>query len=139
WILYGQQVDPLFYADRIRLMAYDRATRAHSGVLTEWDRSPQHWAFAKNGRIVFEGEDNARVRLFALERGKTPEPLSTNGSIGGFDLSRSGRLFATLQTLSDPAEIHTRELSGGALSRLTHFTDEATSRFSVGEAREMTF
>ena len=138
-ILYGQQLDPLFYADRIRLMAYDRASRAHSGVLTDWDRSPMHWAFAKNGRIVFEAEDHARVRLFTLERGRTPEPLSTNGSSGGFDLSRDGRVFATLQTLSDPAEVYTRELASGTLTRLTHFTDEATSRFSVGEAREMTF
>ena len=139
WILYGQQLEPLFYADRNRLMAYDRRDRTHSGVLTDWKLSPQHWAFANSGTIVFEAEDEARVRLFSLERGEQPVRYTTQGSSSGFDLASNGRIFVTLQSLVQPAEVHTRELAGENLTRLTYFTDEVTARFSVGEVREMQF
>ncbi|MBI1799073.1 MAG: S9 family peptidase [Candidatus Eisenbacteria bacterium] len=139
WILYGQQLEPLFYADRIRLMSYDRAAKTHTGVLTEWDRSPMHWEFAAGGAMVFEAEDEARVRLFSLARGSQPVRLTVHGSSGGFDVAPDGRLVMSVQSLSQPAELFTSAADGAGLSRLTRFTEPATSEFSAGEVREMSF
>ena len=137
-ILYGQQLEPLFYADRMRLMSIDRASGKHSGVLTEWDRSPMHWEFAADGTIFFEAEDEARVRVFKLARGGQPERLTQAGSSSGFDLGPNGRVVLAHQTLSQPTEIYALG-AAGELSPLTHFTAEVCSRFSLGEVREMSF
>jgi len=139
WILYGQQLDPLYYADRVRLMAYDRAAKSHAGVLTEWDRSPLHWTFAKSGTMWFEAEDEARVRLFSLERGGQPARLTIQGSVAGFGISRTGRVYFGLQTLAEPAEVFALGAAGAPPARLTRFTEEAVSRFATGEVREMSF
>jgi dipeptidyl aminopeptidase/acylaminoacyl peptidase len=138
-ILYGQQLEPLFYADRIRLMSFDRASGKHSGVLTDWDRSPMHWEFAEDGVIWFEAEDEARVRLFKLARaGAEPERLTTAGSSSGFDVGAGGRTVLAHQTLSQPTEIFSLGASG-ELTPLTRFTAEVSSRFALGEVREMTY
>ena len=138
WILYGQQLDPLFYADRFRLMAYDRASGAHSGVLTDWKLSPLHWTFAKSGTILFEAEDEGRVRMHSLERGGQPQRFTSAGSTAGFDASRSGRVFVTLQSLVEPAEVYALDPSTPP-ARLTKFTADATARFATGEVRELSF
>ena len=60
-IVYGMQHDPFFYADRVRLMRYDRATKAHAPLLDSWDLSPAHWEFAADGTLYIEAEQNGRV------------------------------------------------------------------------------
>ena len=139
WILYGQQLEPMFYADRLRLMSFDRTTKATSAVLTDWDRSPMHWEFGPGGAIMFEVEDEGRVRLFSFTRGAKPVRLTTHGSTSGFDVAADGRLVFAHQTMSEPTELFTADSKGGGATRLTRFTAEITERFSVGEVREMTF
>ena len=137
-ILYGQQLEPLFYADRIRLMRFDRASKAHAPLLTEWDLSPMHWEFASDGTIVFEAEQEGRVSIFSLKSGSTdPTRLVRGGSTGGFDLAPDGRILFSLQTLVSPAEVHTCAADGRGVSRLTRFTEPVTAKFAAGEVREM--
>jgi dipeptidyl aminopeptidase/acylaminoacyl peptidase len=137
-IAYGQQLEPLFYADRQRLMSMDRASGKHTGVLTEWDRSPMHWEFAADGTLYFEAEDEARVRLFSLARGGEPKRLTTAGSSSGFDVAKDGRVVMAHQTLSQPTEIVALG-SAGEPTPLTRFTADVCSRFALGEVREMSF
>ena len=138
-IVYGQQLEPMFYADRMRLMTYDRAARAHGALLTDWDRSPMHWEFANGGGLVFEAEDEGRVRLFSFQRGGTPDRLTGHGSTSGFDVASDGRIAFAHQTMAEPTEVFTCDAKGGGAKRVTNFTAEVTARFSVGEVREMTF
>ena len=138
-ILYGQQLEPLFYADRHRLMSFDRASGKHTGVLTDWDRSPMHWQFAADGTLFFEVEDEARVRLFKLARGASePERLTTSGSSSGFDVAKDGRVVLAHQTLSQPTEVYAIG-AGGAMTPLTSFTAEIAAKFALGEVREMSY
>ncbi len=138
-IVYGQQLDPLFYADRVRLMAYDRASRSHAGLLTDWNLSPLHWDFASDGALVFEAEEEARVSLFALKAGAAPRRIVRGGSSGGFAIAPDGRLTLNLQSLVEPAELYGCGLDGRGLERLTRITEPFTARFGVGEVREMHF
>ena len=137
-ILYGQQLEPMFYADRMRMMRFDRASKTHAPLLTEWDLSPMHWKFAADGTIVFETEQEGRVSIFSLRSGSTdPTRLVRGGSTGGFDLAPDGRIFFSLQTLVSPAEVYASAADGRGVSRLTRFTEPATAKFAAGEVREM--
>jgi dipeptidyl aminopeptidase/acylaminoacyl peptidase len=139
WMLYGQQLEPLFYADRHRLMAYDRTAKTHAGVLTDWDRSPMHWEFAADGSLRFEAEDEARVKLFALKRGGQPAAITTSGSSAGYANAPDGSVIVNLHSLADPSELFVTGTEQKGQRRLTHFTDKVTSAFATGEVREMTF
>src|SRR5262245_18552731 len=64
YIVYGMTHDPEFYADRVRLMRMDRSSGKHEEWLGAWDLTPTHWEFAADDTLVFEAEQNARLKLF---------------------------------------------------------------------------
>src|SRR3990170_1669946 len=134
------QHDPFFYADRVRLMRFDRASGTHAPLLDTWDLSPLHWEFAPDGTLYLEAEENGRVSGFALgPSDATPRRVVTGGSIAGFSPAAGQRLYFTLQHLSLPPEVHAAPASGGVPERLTRFTEAALAKVAFGEVREMQF
>ena len=138
-IVYGMTHDPLFYADRVRLMRCDRASGGHAEWLGGWDLSPAAWEFAADGTLVLAAEQDARVKLFTYSGRGRPRALSGDGAVGGFTVTRSGRVLFTHQDLATPAEAYACAPDGSALTRITHFTDDVAARYGTGEVREMTF
>jgi len=138
-IVYGMQLDPYFYADRVRLMRYDRAAKKHEPLLENWTLSPTHWEIAGDGTVVFEAENAGRTDLFALRAGEKPRALTSRGNVSGASVARDGRIHFTLQNLAQPAEVFSCAADGRGLERRTHFTDEVTQRFGMGEVREIEF
>jgi len=139
-IVYGMQHDPFFYADRVRLMRFERSGRTHEALLDSWDLSPTHWEFAADGTLLIEAEENGRVSAFALGKGDTaPRRVVEGGSVAGLAPVAGNRLTFTLQNLSLPPEVHVAPVAGGAPERLTRFTDPALAGVSFGEVREMQF
>jgi dipeptidyl aminopeptidase/acylaminoacyl peptidase len=138
-LVYGMTHDPLFYADRVRLMRVDRGTGAHAEWLGHWDLTPTSWEFAPDGTLVFAAEQNARVRLFTYRGQGEPRAITGDGTVVGLTVTRTGRALFTHQDLSTPAEAFACALDGANLTRLTRFTDEVAARFGMGEVREMTY
>jgi dipeptidyl aminopeptidase/acylaminoacyl peptidase len=140
WIAYGMQHDPFFYADRVRLMRYDRATKAHAPLLEDWSLSPAHWDFAHDGTLLIEAERDARVDLFGFVPGSAePVALTERGTATGASSTRDGTVYCSLQTLVEPAEIHGVRRDARVPRRLTQFTAPATAQFAAGEVRELQF
>jgi dipeptidyl aminopeptidase/acylaminoacyl peptidase len=139
WIVYGAQQDKYFYADRVRLMAYDRAAHTHTTWLVDWNLSPASWIFASDGTLVLEAESEGRISLFTHRRGAPPVQIVRGGCVSGARPLKEGRIAFVLQTMVSPGEVHVCRMDGTGLERLTHFTDEATAKFGTGEVREIVF
>ena len=137
-IVYGMTHDPDFYADRVRLMRYDRAAKTHTEIVTGWDRSPSEWRAGADGTLYLVTEDRGRVSIFAARGSGAPRAVVSGGTAGGLAVA-GGRLFFTLQTLARPTEAYSCALDGAAIVRLTGFTDDIMNRVSTGEVREMYF
>ncbi|HEX7078553.1 MAG TPA: S9 family peptidase [Candidatus Eisenbacteria bacterium] len=139
-LVYGAQKDPYFYADRVRLVRYDRAKATHSLVAESWDRSPAAWEFAPDGTLILECEDQARVKLYALRNGDgTPHVIQERGTVSGLTAGRDGRLYYTVQTLSAPAEVFSCATNGGDERRHTDLNRDLLSQLALGEVRETIF
>jgi dipeptidyl aminopeptidase/acylaminoacyl peptidase len=136
-IVYGMQHDPYFYADRIRVMSYDRATRQHRELAPDWALSPSEWTFGPDGTLYLATEDNARLALFTLKGAGTPKRIVYGGSVAGVRATR-GRIVFTLQSIVAPAEVHTCGPDGSSLTRLTRFTEPVMAQYATGEVRETT-
>ncbi len=139
YLVFGRTLDPEFYADRIRLMRHERATRTTTEWLPDWDLSPGNWSFVDDGSVVFEAEQDARVRAFAFSGSGAPRAITGDGSASGTAIAKGGRVVFTHQSLSRPAELYAAPLAGGDITQLTRFTDDVAGRFGVGEVREMNF
>ena len=139
-ILYGAQRDPFFYADKVRLVRYDRAARTHTAIAEDWDRSPAAWEFAPDGTLVLEAEDRGRALLFTMPpAGGTPKRILENGTVAGLRAGSNGRLYFTHQSISKPAEAMSCRLDGRDLLTLTRFNDVMMSEIALGEVREIEF
>ena len=139
-IYYGMQRDPYFYADKVRIVRYDRTAKTHTVLTEDWDRSPAAWEVAPDGTLILEAEDRGRVLLFSLgASGGTPKRLIEEGTVSGLRIGRNGRVYFTVQTLSAPAEAASCRLDGKDFRKLTHFNDALLSEVALGEVREMEF
>ncbi len=139
FIVYGMQHDPFFYADRPRIMAYDRAAKQSVGWIEDWDRAPAHWSFGRDGTLYLEAEEDARNSIFAWKRGGAPRAIVRGGYASGVRASGDGRILYALHTLSRPAEVFAADADGRNAVALTRFTDAALAPLALGEVREMTY
>jgi dipeptidyl aminopeptidase/acylaminoacyl peptidase len=137
-IVFGRQTDPEFYADRVRLMRYDRASGKSEPIAADWKLSPMRWELTADGALLLETEEEARISLFRWSGSGEPARILRGGSVSGVR-STPGRLWLTRHTLTEPPEVHVCDLDGAGLRRVTRFTDEIASQFSTGEVRELSF
>ena len=139
-IVYGMQRSPYFYADKVRMVRYDRAAGTHTVLTEDWDRSPAAWEHAPDGSLVLEAEDRGRVVLYALGKaGGTPKLVLEAGTISGLRIGRDGRVYFTAQSLTSPPEAASCRLDGGGFRKLTQFNDALMSEVALGEVREVEF
>jgi len=139
YLVYGKQVDPFFYADRVRLMRVDRKTGESKEITGTWDRSPAHWEFLDATTLVIEAEDRGRVVLFTMAiDGGEPKQLTTRGATGGL-ATGGGKIFFTLQDLSSPAELAWTDAKGGEPKPLARFNQWFFDEITLGEVQEMEF
>jgi len=139
-IVYGAQKDPYFYADRVRLMRYNREAGTHTPIAEGWDRSPSAWEFAPDGTLILECEDEGRVSLFSVAPGGgTPRVIVQGGSAAALATGPGGRVTFTLQTITEPAEACSCLPDGSDFRRHTAFNAPLLSEIAWGEVRTMEF
>jgi dipeptidyl aminopeptidase/acylaminoacyl peptidase len=137
-IVFGRQLDPYFYADRVRLTRYDRAGGHTEPIAADWTLSPSQWEFAADGTLLVLAEEAARVSLFRGTGAGVPARVVRGGTLAGVNPA-GDRVWFTRQTLADPPEVHVCDADGGNLRRVTRFTDAVAARYATGEVRELTF
>lgn len=138
-IVYGMQQEIDFYADRARIVRYDREKETH-GVLTEdWDRSASAWEFTNDGDLVFTAEDRARVNLYRMPlEESTPTLVARGGTYGPPTVAGHG-LVTTWQDLSHPPEVCLVPLGPGEPDMATEFTVPALEDVEFGQISEFEF
>jgi dipeptidyl aminopeptidase/acylaminoacyl peptidase len=140
FIVYGAKRDILNYADRVRVVRYDRASGEHVTLSEGWDRSPTAWEIARDGTLVMEVEDHGRPCLFRASLGGdvlAPELVARHGSLASARLAKDGFAYVQHHSLSAPAEIARVPIAGGAVERLTRFTEEAMRGLALARVEEM--
>lgn len=147
YLLYGMMREDDFYADRVRLVAYNRRTRKHTVLTEEWDSSAKSWAFDEGGSKVFITADVAgRTGIYALN---FKAALAKPGSVKPRELVRGGvfssvqiagkRIFTTLNSIRAPHEVVTCSLTGKNFTSVTGFTIPRMRQRELCEVEEEIF
>jgi dipeptidyl aminopeptidase/acylaminoacyl peptidase len=147
YLVYGMQREIDFYADRVRLVAVDRRTRARKVLTESWDRSAMAWTFGEEPTSLFLlAEESGRTAFFSLDleaalRDPARNPPSELVRGGTFSAPQpaGGRLFASVSTLTAPPEAVSFDLESRALTRHTGFTDRVMSGIETSRVEEMIF
>jgi dipeptidyl aminopeptidase/acylaminoacyl peptidase len=167
-ILYGSQATPGYESDRVRLMAYDRATGQSRELLPNWDRNSDTYAYSPDGNAIYIGAvDAAHTKIFRITRtaaGWTaPEALVSAGNNNSLSVSADGKTLAWMQDATNhPADLYVATLQkmradlrcpgctgptetmygGNKLSvptKLTHDNDALLATLKLNSAEEFWF
>ena len=146
-ILYGLQREFDFYADKVRLAAYDRKTRTHAVLTESWDFSASGWTFGKDGSTVYlVAEIAGRTALFSYDLAKAlkspgaeaPKELLRGGTFSDPEIA-GGRIFTSVNSIDRPPEAVACDLDGKGMARLTGFTDPVMAALQMGKVEEAIF
>ena len=148
-ILYGSQARPGFESDRVRLMAYDRASRTSRELLPSWDRNADSYFFSPSGDAIYLNTvDASRTKIYRILRtasgwSATPQLLTTGGNNRSPSLSSNGRTITWLQDATErPAEVYVGTLVPAGLTgvrRLTHENDALLAQLKLNPVEDFWF
>lgn len=136
-LVYGMQRQPDFYADRIRLVVWERATDTHRTLTEEWDGSALRW-IVSDDTIWFLAEDRGRVPLWSIPiGGGEPRVVAGAGTLAGLCRTAEGSIFSTESGLDRPPEVVSVDESG--VHAVTEFARPAVAELELGAVEEISF
>ena len=149
FIAYGSQARAGFESDRVRLMFWDRQTRASREVLPRWDRNADSYRFAPDMSAIYvTTADHGRDKLFVvpLRNGVagTPAVIIGDNNNTQFTFDPGMRALAWVRDATDrPAEIYTgvvANTSAGVSARpLTRENDLLLGQLALNPAEDFWF
>jgi len=140
-ILYGKQRSTHFYADKVRLVRYDRRIGERTVLTEDIDLSFQQWQWSRDSRtIYFHAEDRAMKSLFSIPAsGGEVTEIHRGGTNDGVQVAGNDRLIFAHQSLIKPSELYEIGNDGNNLKQLTQFNDEKLETIAFGEVKDVTY
>lgn len=142
YIAYLRQTTRYFYADRQRLMIYDRSTRRHREITSNFDRSCVNplW-HSQSQHLYFEAEDQGYVRLYRVGLGNQPvEALTSGYSDRSATLTRDGRHLIFLRSdFGLPPTLMALNLEDHSTRQIENLNGELVTGWRLGKIQEVWF
>jgi dipeptidyl aminopeptidase/acylaminoacyl peptidase len=131
-----------FYADRARLMLYDRRTGETRNLTEDWDRSARGLVWSPEGASLFGSIDDAgtyRVYRFDVSGG-APKAITAESSFTGLAVAGNGPVIVALrESFVEPPTLVSIIARTGAATKLTDFNDEALAKLTQGRFESVTY
>ena len=141
-LAFVQQRIQRFYADRARLMIYDRTAGSTVGVTESWDRSASSLTWERDSRSLLGSIDDAgtrRLYRFRLDGG-TPAALTGASSYGAPALANNGKgMVAIRQSFTEPPTLVSVSPRTGAPVKLSTFNDAALAGVDQGKVESVIY
>jgi dipeptidyl aminopeptidase/acylaminoacyl peptidase len=142
YLAFGQRREPKFYADRARLMLYDRAAGTTRGLTEDWDRSVDGLVWEADSRSLLGTIDDAgtrRVYRFTLN-GAKPTAVTKESSFGSLALASKGRnAVAIRQSFIEPPTLVSLATRAGAATKISDFNDAALASLDFAKYESVTY
>lgn len=146
YLVHGAQVEQGFYADKTRLVAYERGSGKHVVLTESWDHSAESWEFANDQTLALITEDKGANAIYTLDFLRAinspgevqPEQVARGGWFSGLQV-RGETLFTTLQHHRSPPEVFTLMLDGTDQQQVSEFAKPLLEGVQQAEPEEHYF
>ncbi|MBY0525289.1 MAG: S9 family peptidase [Gemmataceae bacterium] len=141
-IAFTRQTIKFFYADRSRIMLYDRASGKSRELTEKFDRTCGTPKWGHDSRkLYFEAEDKGYVRVFSVSaKGNDVTPLTSGFSDHNLDVSRDGTMLAFSRSSFDlPPTVFVAPSSDPVPRQIDRFNDGLVSTWDLGQVKEVYF
>ena len=131
-----------FYADRARLMLFERRSGKVRGLTDEWDRSAQGLVWSPDSDALFGSIDDAGTRrIYRFDvGGGVPRAVTREHSFSSLAIAGSGPVIVGLrQSFTEPPTLVSIIPRTGAATKLTDFNDAALADLTQGRVESITY
>jgi dipeptidyl aminopeptidase/acylaminoacyl peptidase len=131
-----------FYADRARLMLYDRRNSQIRSLTEDWDRSADALVWTPDSSALFGSiEDSGTLRVFRFNTsGGAPQPITHEHSFGSLAIAGSGPVIVGLrQSFTEPPTLVSIIPRTGMPTKLTDFNDASLANVTQGKVESVTY
>jgi len=139
-LAYLSMTRPGFEADRYHIVLLDLASGKKRNIAESWDRSPGSIQWTRDGKaLIADAEDIGQHKLFSIDvaSGKVT-PLTSKGSIGGFDV-RGDTVAFTQASLASGAQLYAMKLGTDNPVKLTDLNADKLGDVRWGEYEQFSF
>lgn len=143
-LLYGKQQRTDFYADRIRMVFYDRNSgerRVIDKVMHEdIDLSPSNFIWSKDNReVYFTAQDRGKTSVFAYDTiGEHVREIFRGGTNTGAILAGNQLVFVH-RSLQKAPELYRIQTNGRRLSQVTKLNHSVMDNIALGRVENITY
>jgi dipeptidyl aminopeptidase/acylaminoacyl peptidase len=131
-----------FYADRARLMLYERRSGNVRSLTEDWDRSADGLVWSPHSDALFGSIDDAgtrRVYRFDVAGG-APRAVTREHSFSALAVAGSGPVIVALrQSFTEPPTLVSVIARNGLATKLTDFNDAALAKHTQGRVESVTY
>lgn len=140
YLAYLAMKKPGFEADRYRIMLRDTVTGQEKEVAPLWDRSPSSLMFGKDNRTLYvTAQDVGQVSVFEVNtQFGDVKSLFNDGSNSIVGVSNDKIIF-NHKSLVQPGDLHSINLDGQGLQKLTDINSEKLAKIKFGEFEQFSF
>lgn len=131
-----------FYADRARLMLYERRSAQLRNLTENWDRSADGLVWSPDSSALFGSIDDAgtrRVYRFDLSA-SGPRAITREHSFGSLAVAGSGPVIVGLrQSFAEPPTLVSIIARTGTATKLSDFNDAMLAKLTQGRYESVTY
>ncbi len=140
YLAFVRQKIKTFYADKQRLMLFDRRSGETRNLTEQWDRSAEQLVWSPDSRSLVGSIDDAGTRrLYRFElKGAAPKAMTAATSFSSPDLEGS-TLVAIRQSFTEPPTVVSVNARSGAATKLSTFNDAALANIRWGKVESVTY
>ncbi len=141
-LAFRRQLIKGFYADRARLMLFDRRTRSTRGLTDEWDRSADGLVWSPDSDALFGSiDDGGTRRVYRFDvSGGAPRTITREPSFSSLAVAGSGPVIIGLrQSFVEPPTLVSIIARNGSATKLSDFNDAALANLTQGRYERVTY
>ena len=141
-LAFSRQMIKGFYADRVRLMLFERRTEQERNLTEKWDRSVDGLVWSPDSDSLFGSiDDGGTRRIYRFDvSGGEPKAITRDSSFSSLAIAGSGPVIVGLrQSFIEPPTLVSIIPRTGAATKLSDFNDAALAKLTQGRYESVTF
>ncbi len=137
YLAFGEQHEPDYYADHVKLVAFDRNTGDKVDLAPWWDRSAAGWEYTADADLVLHATNDGSMDVFVLPSGsETPTRVTEEEYAHGPRPTR-GPVWLRTESPERPSEVALIDEDGVRV--ITDFNTNALAGMELGAISEFSF
>ncbi len=136
-LIFGEQHEPDYYADQVKLVSFDLVARTKRDMAPWWDRSAGGWEYTADSDVVLHATNEGSMAVYLLTQGTDKPVRITDRDYAHGPRPTRGPVWLRTESPDRPADVAI--FDEGGVHRVGGFNKDELSATEFGSIGEFSF